>query len=105
MYFGAWSRCPIAVAALGLLVIVATVWMQRRFPALVSRVSGDGREDHKALPTGPIAVLGPLAIALTAMLFAAGEARERTTERDWRNTYYNRRAKAAERTQPPPPPR
>jgi hypothetical protein len=76
---------PIALATLGLIVIVTTVWMQRRFPALVERV---GREDvpgTKALPTGPIAVLGPLAIAVTAMLFAVGEAKERAAEREWQD--------------------
>jgi hypothetical protein len=83
---------PIALAALGLLVIVATVWMQRRFPSLVARVNRDDDGGRKTLPTGPIAVLGPLAIALTAMLFAASEARERTAEQDWRNAFYNRRA-------------
>jgi hypothetical protein len=93
---------PIALAALGLLVLVATVWMQRRFPALVERVSGDEGDHRKALPTGPIAVLGPLAIALTAMLFAVGEARERTAEQDWRNAYYNRRAKQIEQARPAP---
>jgi hypothetical protein len=102
---------PIALAALGLLVIVATVWMQRRFPSLVARVNRDDDGGRKTLPTGPIAVLGPLAIALTAMLFAMGEARERTEEQDWRNAFYNRRARreiqaqqAAERARRAPPP-
>jgi hypothetical protein len=82
---------PVAIAALGLLVIVTAVWVQRRFPALVERVSRQQDARRKALPTGPIAVLGPLAIALTAMLFAMGEARERTADRYWRTAYYARR--------------
>ena len=84
---------PVALAALGLLVIVATVWMQRRFPALVDRVSREDGSSVKALPAGPIAVLGPMAIAVTAMLFAAGEAKDRTAEREWRDSLYRRRAK------------
>ena len=84
---------PVAIAALGLLVIVTAVWVQRRFPALIERVSRQQDTHRKALPTGPIAVLGPLAIALTAMLFAMGEARERTADRHWRTAYYARRSR------------
>ena len=84
---------PVALAGLGLAVIVAAVWLQRRFPALVARVNRDDPAGGKALPTGPIAVLGPLAIAVTAMIFAGSEARERTAERDWRTRYYARRAR------------
>jgi MFS family permease len=84
---------PVALAALGLLVIVATVWMQRRFPALVDRVSREDGSSAKALPAGPIAVLGPTAIAVTAMVFAVGEAKDRTAEREWRDSLYRRRAK------------
>ena len=90
---------PLALAALGLLVIVATVWMQRRFPALVARVSRGADLGAKRLPTGPIAVLGPLAIAVTAMLFAGREARERTADRDWRTRYYARHSRNRERGQ------
>jgi hypothetical protein len=84
---------PVALAGLGLAVIVAAVWLQRRFPALVARVSRDDAPGGKSLPTGPIAVLGPLAIAVTAMIVAGTEARERTAERDWRMRYYARRAR------------
>jgi hypothetical protein len=83
---------PVALAALGLLVIAATVWMQRRFPALVERVSRTDVPGSKALPAGSIAVLGPLAIAVTAMMFAAAEAKDRTAEREWRDSFYRRRA-------------
>ena len=82
---------PIALATLGLLVIVSTVWMQRRFPKLVARVSREDAAGVKSLPTGGLAVLGPVAIALTAMVFAGREAEERTLDREWRNTFYERR--------------
>ena len=84
---------PITLATLGLLVIMATVWMQRRFPALVERVSRQDAAGAKKLPAGAIAVLGPLAISITAMLFAAGEARARTAEQDWRSSIYRQRAR------------
>ena len=89
---------PIALAALGLLVIVATVWMQRRFPKLVDRVSREDAAGVKTLPAGALAVLGPLAIAFTAMVFAGREAEERTVEREWRNAFYERRARDQVRT-------
>ena len=89
---------PIALAALGLLVIVATVWMQRRFPKLVDRVSREDAAGVKMLPAGALAVLGPLAIAFTAMVFAGREAEERTVEREWRNAFYERRARDQART-------
>jgi len=92
---------PVALAGLGLLVIVAAVWVQRRFPALVARVSRDEEAGRKALPTGAIAVLGPLAIAVTAMLFAGAEARERTAQRDWMMRYYAHRSRRETREQSP----
>jgi hypothetical protein len=92
------SQLPIALAALGLLVIVATVWMQRRFPKLVDRVSREDAAGVKTLPAGALAVLGPLAIAFTAMVFAGREAEERTVEREWRNAFYERRARDQVRT-------
>ena len=84
---------PIALAALGLLVIVATVWMQRRFPKLVARVSREDADGVKTLPTGALAVFGPLVIAFTALAFAGREAEERTVDREWRSTFYERRAR------------
>ena len=93
---------PIALATLGLLVIVATVWMQRRFPKIVDRVSREDAAGVKMLPAGGLAVLGPLAIAFTAMVFAGREAEERTAERDWRNAFYVRRARHEMRERPRP---
>jgi hypothetical protein len=82
---------PIALAGLGLLVIGGTVWMQRRFPSLVQRVSSDGAGGRKELPGGLIAAFGPVVIAVTALLFSVPEARERTIDREFRNDL-NRRA-------------
>jgi hypothetical protein len=95
---------PIALATLGLLVIVSTVWMQRRFPRLVDRVSRGDAAGVKTLPAGGLSVLGPLAIALTAMVFAGREAEERTVDREWRNTFYERRLRNEVRRRKPTTP-
>jgi hypothetical protein len=91
---------PIALATLGLIVIVSTVWMQRRFPRLVARVSSEDTGGRKTLPGGALAVLGPVVIALVAMLFAGSEALERTREREWRDAFYQRRARTQARQRP-----
>jgi hypothetical protein len=83
---------PIALAGLGLLVIAAAVWMQRRFPVLVARVSDGEPASRKSLPGGLISAVGPVVIALTVMYFASEEALERTRDRDWRTNFYRRRA-------------
>jgi hypothetical protein len=84
---------PVALAGLGLVVIVATVWAQRRFPALVERIGQTGdAAGKKRLPAHLVAAFGPLAIAVTAMLFAAREAEERTAEREFRAEILRRHA-------------
>jgi hypothetical protein len=83
---------PVALAGLGLVVIVATVWVQRRFPALVERIGRDEPARVKELPAHLISAFGPLAIALTALFFASREAEERTVEREFREMIYRRRA-------------
>jgi hypothetical protein len=93
---------PVALAAMGLLVIVTTVWMQRRFPLLVERVRRADDAGPKRLPAGWIAVLGPVAIAGTAMLFAFSDAGERTADREFREALYRRRAARESRRIPPP---
>lgn len=92
---------PVALAGLGLLVIVVTVWMQRRFPTLVARVSRTDDHGAKQLPAGWIYVLGPVVIAATALLFAMSEANERTIDREFRDALYRRRAARDARLRPP----
>ena len=92
---------PIALAGLGLLVIAATVWMQRRFPVLVARMGGAHEPGARALPGGAISVLGPVVIAFTAMVFAVPEAREDVIDRQWQTRRYARqynRQRAAARS-------
>jgi hypothetical protein len=90
---------PLALAALGLLVIAATVWMQRRFPKLVARVGGDAPPGARTLPIWPASVLGPLVIAATVLAFSVSEAKRRTAEQDWQASLWRQRA----RHQPRPP--
>lgn len=94
---------PVALAALGLLVILATVWMQRRFPSLVERVRRSENGGPKQLPAGWIAALGPVAIAATSLLFAMGEADERTAHREWRQTFTRRYSRLHEQPRAPVP--
>jgi hypothetical protein len=94
---------PVALAGLGLVVIVATVWAQRRFPALVERIGGrDDDRGRKRLPTHLVAAFAPFAIAVTAMLLAAREAEERTVDREFREELLRQRAH--NRAEPVTPP-
>lgn len=73
---------PIVLAAFGLVVIVATVWAQRRFPALSARLQGAaGGSARPSVPGGMTAMLAPLAIALVAFGFAWRVAPEESRER------------------------
>jgi hypothetical protein len=90
---------PVALAGLGLVVIVATVWVQRRFPSLVERVGRDEPPGTKELPGHLISAFGPVVIALTALFFASREAEDRTVDREFREILYRRRA--LNRPEPP----
>lgn len=90
---------PVALAGLGLVVIVATVWVQRRFPSLVERVGRDEPSGTKELPGHLISAFGPVVIALTALFFASREAEERTLDREFREMIHRRRA--MNRPEPP----
>src|SRR5688500_16834630 len=83
---------PVALAGLGLVVIVATVWVQRRFPTLVERVGVAGKPGGTRLPAHLAAAFGPVAISLTALLFAGRVAEEQTVARESRQRFYHRRA-------------
>jgi hypothetical protein len=90
--FDEFVALPVALAGLGLVVIVATVWVQRRFPALVERVGRDEPTGTKELPGHLISAFGPVVIALTALFFASREAEERTLDREFREMIHRRRA-------------
>ncbi|MBV6520589.1 MAG: hypothetical protein MNPFHGCM_00706 [Gemmatimonadaceae bacterium] len=58
--FKAYLSIPVALAILGLLLILATVWVQRRFPILVQRVNAE--RGSTAIPR--ILTWGPLLYAM-----------------------------------------
>lgn len=76
--FKSSAAFPIVLAALGVLTIVATVWLQRRLPALASRLAGTDR-----MPPWPIAMSWlPMAFALTMAGVSLGDAGARRAERE-----------------------
>lgn len=84
---------PIVLAALGVAVIVATVWVQRNAARLVQRfgvVSDDGRA---RFPGGvPLLVL-PALVALLMLPDGVARDRERRAEAQWRETHRRARAR------------
>lgn len=90
---------PIILAALGIAVIVATVWVQRNAARLVARfgtVTSDGRP---RFPGGVPLLLAPALVALLMMTHGAELDRERRIEQRWMERRWARRAarEAAER--------
>jgi hypothetical protein len=83
---------PIVLAAIGIAVIVATVWVQRNASKLVRRfgvVTDDGRP---RFPGGVPLLLAPALLAL--LMFGDGAARDRELriEREWQAAQWRRRA-------------
>lgn len=76
--FKSEAAFPIVLAALGILTLVATVWLQRRLPALTSRMAGTDR-----MPPWPIPLSWlPMAFALVMAGVSLKDAGERRTERE-----------------------
>lgn len=89
---------PLALGATGLAVIVATVLVQRHFPALVARLRVDDPGAPRRMPGGVPALLAPTLLAL-AMLPVAGREdawRKRENEARWRAEIALSRRKNAE---------
>ncbi len=72
---------PILLAGFGILLILATVWTQTRFPALVERIDAGRRSDERPLPWSPFMAVLPvvfsLAMASLAWVDAAAEREQR----------------------------
>ncbi len=70
---------PVLLAALGVAIIIVTVWLQRRFPAIVRRLGGDlSRPPH--FPGGILALLAPAFLGLLLMHSARDLDRERRAD-------------------------
>ena len=74
---------PVVLATFGLLVILGTVWLQRRYPALVERAGRDlAPGERPVLPHARLIFGGLMLITATQLGFSVEEARERSEE--WR---------------------
>lgn len=106
-YFRTYLSLPAILATLGILLILVTVWLQRRFPALVERVSA-GR-GGQSLP--PMVTTGPFILALGVTLLSIPDAREARVQNDFRMRLYEAQRKSGSdtvrmrgmRREPPPP--
>ncbi|HVX40836.1 MAG TPA: hypothetical protein VHB25_14795 [Gemmatimonadaceae bacterium] len=68
---------PIVLATLGLVTIIATVWVQRRYPGLVRRADAERR---RPVPGAPIALVGGLLIAVVMLVANVPAAHARVAE-------------------------
>jgi hypothetical protein len=73
---------PLLLAAFGVALLVVTVVVQRRFPALLRRRTGPGT--RPSLPGGALAAWAPLGIALVLLPLSASRARRRAADIDRR---------------------
>ena len=86
---------PIALAAIGLLILLSTVWLQRAYPRLVERIGGDSAT-RPSLPGGMLAALVPLALAVVIVV-ARYPAETRKVREQERAIQEMRRLEATER--------
>lgn len=90
-YFRHSPAFPILLAALGLALIIATVWVQRNAARLVVRfgtVTADGRP---RFPGGVPLLLAPALVALLMMGDGMERDRQRERERRWQEAQWRRR--------------
>lgn len=78
---------PIALATMGIVVILSAVWLQRRFPSLIR----GGSESRRPVPGAPIALAGAILIALVMIVTDLPEARKRIEMRYWREHVFRLR--------------
>ena len=70
---------PLLLAALGVAIIIVTVWLQQRFPALCSGSGGDPSKPPR-FPGGVLALLAPALLGLVLMRDARDLDRERRAD-------------------------
>ncbi|MGQ0650081.1 MAG: DUF2157 domain-containing protein [Gemmatimonadaceae bacterium] len=78
--FKTGAAFPLVLATLGVLTILSTVWLQRRFPALAARLSGDSGQ----LPWSPPMAWLPTVFAFGMALISLADAREEREQREFR---------------------
>ncbi len=75
---------PILLAGFGVLLILATVWTQTRFPALVERIDASRGDDERSLPWSPVMAALPTLFALSMAVLAFADAGEERVQRYFR---------------------
>jgi len=85
--FRSTAYFPIALAGLGLAMLLATVWMQRRFPALASRL-GVYRSGRGGLPGSAVMPWLFVGLTLGITLLRADEAVEERINREFQQRLY-----------------
>ena len=91
---------PLLLAAFGVAVLLGTVWIQRRFPALLRRASVDWRPP--SLPGGPLVAWAPAAVTVALLAIVVPRARARAEQLRVERPHPPPRSN---RTPPPPAPR
>jgi hypothetical protein len=82
--FKVTTAFPLILALIGVAIIIATVWVQKRFPDAIRRMGGD-RSQAPRFPGGVLALLAPALLGFMLMKDASA------TDRDWAA---NRRSRA-----------
>lgn len=80
---------PVALATIGIIVILAAVGIQRRYPSLVRGADVSG---PRSIPGAPIALVGAIVIAVTLTATGVSDAKARIAENYWREAFYRRRS-------------
>jgi hypothetical protein len=78
---------PVALATVGMVVILAAVGLQRRYPELVRY--GE-RPARRSIPGAPLALGGMILIAMVMILAGIPDARERIADRHLREAFEHR---------------
>lgn len=78
---------PILLAGFGILLILATVWTQTRFPALVERIDASRGDDERPLPWSPVMALLPVLFALAMAILAFADADDERAQRAFRQRF------------------
>ncbi|MBP7550622.1 MAG: hypothetical protein KA761_10080 [Gemmatimonadaceae bacterium] len=85
---------PIVLAALGIAVIVATVWVQRNAERLAARVGVVGGTGRPRLPGGAALLLAPALVAALMIPMAVREDADRNADARWSGERFARRTRA-----------
>ena len=91
--FRSTAYFPVILAGIGLAMLFATVWLQRRFPGLASRL-GARHRGRGGLPGSPVMPWLFVGMALGITLLRAPEAQEERLNRDFQERLYRMRLRS-----------